>query len=993
MDFEIKCLWDAKARLGEGPLWMNIEGALYWIDIQAPAIHRLNPQTGRKSTWPMPEKIGCLVYDEMNGFRAAIKTGFVGLEFGAEGDPPKITNIIDPETDMPNNRFNDGKLDSEGRFWAGTMDDLERETTGSWWRLGPDDKIRKMDTGYKVTNGPAFDVDRRLIYLTDSAAQTIYVANYLSFGEITNKRVFKTFGDGEGFPDGMTTDLDGNLWVAFWDGGCIRKISPHGEVLKTIQMPVPRPTSVTFDEKYERLFVTSARTGLSEDQLAKAPLSGGVFELRLANTPGRRRDKKAKKSTPEVHINPTSRDDNSGPERLTSADLAIWGMGGITRHPLIALIFTLGIVLLALAPFFVSALRPYQYFLWGVAALAGIAGLIALSMSILNSFGGRIRDHEARLRNALKQEILEEMSNTSKATEVRRKRAGVAFQALRDEIRDIGNKEVLSAAEIKTLKSQLDNQVTDTRALEERISHRLNATHGRIYAESQKMLRDLQALKSGNDGKSATKITELENALNQQRMDMQVLEAQMSKRFKLTHGRIYDQGKTFEGQLENMQVALDKTKGEIDDVSQNFDKRLKAVHGRIYDEKTRLENEIQDLANAQDALQSSSTSAIRNVLDALEREKSDTQQLVQSTNRDLEALKKLARDLQDKIESQSKQNSTSFSQGLEQVETRLLKKLKDTEITVEKAMNKFSENDKKINELGLENSQTRTAVKAEMANVFGQMNELNAMVVATKASLDGLKQTYNVQASAPESPSNALTATQLALQDMSGKLEKLLSRSDGEFAQSVPKAPINRTFSDKHIKVFQDKWQPFVETIGGENAVEYLADRILQIEKLSKLPLTHSIEDAVLHAILAGNLSKARANILVFADGMEWASIYEQAGRHCQDIEMTVSTANLMSPTTYGSVMDIVGANEKSIHFRARPDTIVELSTHLKPKRSKYDFILAPSDIQAETFKAWTKRGSLIVLQNLVNDLSAFQNAVAGNLLGQNWNTIVLKRK
>ncbi|NNC37498.1 MAG: SMP-30/gluconolactonase/LRE family protein [Acidimicrobiales bacterium] len=275
----VKCIWEAQATLGEGPIWVAHEQTLYWVDIKAPSIHCYQPNTQGKKSWPLDEKIGCLVYRPNDGFLAGLESGFARVEFGDSGTEPIINKIVDPEPDLPGNRFNDGKLDTQGRFWAGTMDNAETKKSGSWWVLDHDDQVYQIDTGYQVTNGPAFDEARNRVYLTDSAAQTIYCAEKKSGIGIANKRVFCQFGEGDGYPDGMTTDADGNLWVAFWDGSCIRQFDLDGNIIRTVNLPIPRPTSLCFDTNRSALFVTSARINLCDQQIFDAPLSGGLFEV------------------------------------------------------------------------------------------------------------------------------------------------------------------------------------------------------------------------------------------------------------------------------------------------------------------------------------------------------------------------------------------------------------------------------------------------------------------------------------------------------------------------------------------------------------------------------------------------------------------------------------------------------------------------------------------------------------------------------------------
>lgn len=268
-----ECVWDARAILGEGPVWHEDEGALYWVDIKAPAIHRFIPATGEKASWPMRTMIGCLAPASGGGFLAALRNGFARLSLGPPGQFPTVTPIADPERDRPGNRFNDGKLAPDGSFWAGTMDDSEREASGAWWRLGPDGGVTKLDEGYRVTNGPAFDAVRGRVYLTDSARQTVFAAELMDGGAgFSGKRVFAQFGAGDGYPDGMTVDAEGGLWIAFWDGACLRRLNPAGEIIQTVPMPVRRPTSLAFAG--DTIYVTSASADL------KAKLgSGGLYRL------------------------------------------------------------------------------------------------------------------------------------------------------------------------------------------------------------------------------------------------------------------------------------------------------------------------------------------------------------------------------------------------------------------------------------------------------------------------------------------------------------------------------------------------------------------------------------------------------------------------------------------------------------------------------------------------------------------------------------------
>ena len=286
MTAEARCVADVKAVLGEGPIWVEAEQALYWLDIKGRKIFRLSEASGREQ-WDTPMRVGAIAPRKSGGFIAGTEHGFVEIAL----DQGRFEIIHDPEEHLPGNRFNDGKTDRRGRFWAGTMDDGEKAASGSLYRLGADGSCRKIDQGYRVTNGPAFSPDGSRMYHSDSALQLIYAFDLSEDGEPGERRLFASFAQGDGFPDGMTVDSDGFLWVAFWDGWCVRRLSPDARVVETIKMPVQRPTSCAFGgPELDRLYITSARIGLGPDSLAMQPCAGGLFLLEtdargIAQTP------------------------------------------------------------------------------------------------------------------------------------------------------------------------------------------------------------------------------------------------------------------------------------------------------------------------------------------------------------------------------------------------------------------------------------------------------------------------------------------------------------------------------------------------------------------------------------------------------------------------------------------------------------------------------------------------------------------------------------
>ena len=270
---QVACVADVKAVLGEGPVWVAREQALYWVDINGETVFRLD-DTGAVRSWNTPMRIGSLAPRASGGFVAGTNRGLAFVDLEAD----QFEIFANPEADKPDNRFNDGKVDRQGRFWAGTMDNLERQASGTLYRLDPGRTLAAIDKGYRVTNGPAFSPDGLSMYENDSARQVTYIFDLDEAGHAANRLELMRFGPGDGYPDGMTVDAEGCLWIAFWDGWCVRRFSPDGECLCEVRMPVQRPTSCAFGgDDLKTLFITSARRDLQGTELVRQPLAGGLF--------------------------------------------------------------------------------------------------------------------------------------------------------------------------------------------------------------------------------------------------------------------------------------------------------------------------------------------------------------------------------------------------------------------------------------------------------------------------------------------------------------------------------------------------------------------------------------------------------------------------------------------------------------------------------------------------------------------------------------------
>jgi sugar lactone lactonase YvrE len=207
-----------------------------------------------------------------------MRDGFalIDLETGA------VEPMAMPETDIPGNRFNDGKVDGNGRYWAGSMDDGEKLASGSLYRLDGDLSLHKMDENYSIPNGPTFSLDGKTLYHTDTAKRIIYAFDLSADGAISNKRVFVQLeAEEEGYPDGMTVDSENCIWLCHFGGSRITRYSPAGEIRQVIPMPVPNITSCTFaGPDLDTLYITTARHLLSDEDIRKYPLSGSLFSCK-----------------------------------------------------------------------------------------------------------------------------------------------------------------------------------------------------------------------------------------------------------------------------------------------------------------------------------------------------------------------------------------------------------------------------------------------------------------------------------------------------------------------------------------------------------------------------------------------------------------------------------------------------------------------------------------------------------------------------------------
>ncbi|MCY3879303.1 MAG: SMP-30/gluconolactonase/LRE family protein [Rhodobacteraceae bacterium] len=280
MPVAVECIVPARSRIGEGAVWDERSNLLWWVDIPAGIIYRFDISTGRNTGVEFGEPVGCLALRRQGGLVLAAKSGFwfFDPETGAR------EHITDPEAHLPDNRFNDGATDSQGRFWAGTMKDGKpAEPRGAFYRLDENLRVTCWRSGYFTTNGMAFSPDGRRLYHSDSNAgvRTIWCSEYdPESGTPGEPEVFFDTNPVAGRPDGGTVDAEGCYWQAGVGGWQLYRLSTAGELLQTIDMPVEKPTKPMFGGPgLDILFVTSIGEGLSAGTERRQPDAGGLFAV------------------------------------------------------------------------------------------------------------------------------------------------------------------------------------------------------------------------------------------------------------------------------------------------------------------------------------------------------------------------------------------------------------------------------------------------------------------------------------------------------------------------------------------------------------------------------------------------------------------------------------------------------------------------------------------------------------------------------------------
>jgi sugar lactone lactonase YvrE len=264
--------------LGEGAVWDETTQQLISVDIMRGRVHASDPATGQSRTLGVGQAVGAAVPCRSGDLMLAVRDGFARLN-RASGAMAFVAHVELDRTDM---RMNDGACDAAGRFWAGTMAFDERPGCGALYRLDPDGSVHRMVEGIGISNGIDWSLDGKTMYYIDSLARRIDCFDFdLSSGSIANRRPLVSFQPADGFPDGLTVDADGAIWVALWGGSAVRRYAPDGTLDLVLPLPVTHPTTCAFGGRdFRDLYITSAVTALSDEARQQQPAGGAILRAR-----------------------------------------------------------------------------------------------------------------------------------------------------------------------------------------------------------------------------------------------------------------------------------------------------------------------------------------------------------------------------------------------------------------------------------------------------------------------------------------------------------------------------------------------------------------------------------------------------------------------------------------------------------------------------------------------------------------------------------------
>ncbi|MBT3305847.1 MAG: SMP-30/gluconolactonase/LRE family protein [Alphaproteobacteria bacterium] len=276
---EIQCLSDDRAQLGESPVWSSADNAVYWVDILGRKLHRTTLRPQQTKTWDLPSFPGMVALRRSGGLIVALQDGI----YGFNPDTAQLGLLVPLETDLPENRPNDGKCDALGRLWLGTMNTVDgSRPTGNFYRIDPDCSVTKIRSDYRIPNGLAWNPDNTVMLHTDTRTNVVRSCPFdAASGACGPEKDFFHFDRATtGGVDGAAMDTSGGYWAAMYGGCKLIRVLPDGAVDTEIPLPVSQPTMPAFGgADMKTLFVTTAAQKLDENDLQSQPLAGGLLAV------------------------------------------------------------------------------------------------------------------------------------------------------------------------------------------------------------------------------------------------------------------------------------------------------------------------------------------------------------------------------------------------------------------------------------------------------------------------------------------------------------------------------------------------------------------------------------------------------------------------------------------------------------------------------------------------------------------------------------------
>ena len=280
MMIQPECIWKLDAELGEGPIWIEQEAAVYFVDIKGHKIHRSSVTGQQTQSWDVGDQVSFVLPISGGG----LVCGLPGKLANFSPESGQLATIKLVEEDRPGNRLNDAYVDATGCLWFGSMDDAEVNPTGALYRFTKDKIAQRVDSEYVITNGPSMSPDGKTFYHTDTVQKKIYAYDVTGDGTLSGKRLFIEI-QGTGYPDGTTVDAEGFVWIALFSGWRVERYSSAGKLVQSVEFPCANVTKIAFGGNDRRtVFVTTAHKGLSAQERAQQPLAGGLFSFRVSTS-------------------------------------------------------------------------------------------------------------------------------------------------------------------------------------------------------------------------------------------------------------------------------------------------------------------------------------------------------------------------------------------------------------------------------------------------------------------------------------------------------------------------------------------------------------------------------------------------------------------------------------------------------------------------------------------------------------------------------------